>query len=96
VRKWWIASSPFGLLTKNHQALETAAGCTIFVAACCAGRLRVPRQSDLADGNALKFEGTYTMNRQRSSFFGMRTHHFAIALIAILIAIALVSNHYLW
>jgi hypothetical protein len=28
--------------------------------------------------------------------FGMRTHHFAIALIAILIAIALVSNYYLW
>jgi hypothetical protein len=28
--------------------------------------------------------------------FGMRTHHFAIALIAILIAVALVSNYYLW
>jgi len=38
----------------------------------------------------------YTMNRQGSSFLGMRTHHFVIALIAILIAIALVSNYYLW
>jgi hypothetical protein len=28
--------------------------------------------------------------------FGMRTHHLAIALIAILVAIALVSNYYLW
>jgi hypothetical protein len=28
--------------------------------------------------------------------FGMRTHHLAIALIAILIAIALASNYYLW
>jgi hypothetical protein len=28
------------------------------------------------------------MNRQGSSFLGMRTHHFVIALIAILIAIA--------
>jgi hypothetical protein len=36
------------------------------------------------------------MNRKGSSFFGMRTHHFVIALIAILVAIALVSNHYLW
>jgi hypothetical protein len=36
------------------------------------------------------------MNRQGSSLFGMRTHHFVIALIAILVAIALVSNHYLW
>jgi len=31
------------------------------------------------------------MNRQGSSFLGMRTHHFVIALIAILIAIALVA-----
>ena len=30
------------------------------------------------------------------SFFGMRTHHFVIALVAILIAVALVSNYYLW
>jgi hypothetical protein len=28
--------------------------------------------------------------------FGMRTHHVAIALIAILIAVAMVSNYYLW
>jgi hypothetical protein len=32
----------------------------------------------------------------RKTFFGMRTHHVAIALIAILIAIALASNYYLW
>jgi hypothetical protein len=36
------------------------------------------------------------MNRHGSSLFGMRTHHLVIALIAILVAIALVSNHYLW
>jgi hypothetical protein len=36
------------------------------------------------------------MPQQGSSFFGMRAHHFVIAVIAILIAIALVSNYYLW
>jgi hypothetical protein len=36
------------------------------------------------------------MNRQGSTVFGMRTHHIAIALIAILIAVALASNYYLW
>jgi len=36
------------------------------------------------------------MAQQGSSFFGMRIHHIAIALIAILIAVALVSNYYLW
>jgi hypothetical protein len=36
------------------------------------------------------------MIRQRSSFFGMRTRHLVIALIAILVAVALVSNYYLW
>jgi hypothetical protein len=33
---------------------------------------------------------------QHSTFFGMRTHHVVIALIAILIAVALASNYYLW
>jgi hypothetical protein len=36
------------------------------------------------------------MTGQRSSFFGMRTHHVVIAVIAILIAVALASNYYLW
>jgi hypothetical protein len=36
------------------------------------------------------------MTTQGSSFFGMRTHHVVIALIAIVIAVALVSNYYLW
>jgi hypothetical protein len=36
------------------------------------------------------------MARQNSTFFGMRTHHVVIALIAIVIAVALASNHYLW
>jgi hypothetical protein len=36
------------------------------------------------------------MTEPRSSFFGIRTHHVVIALIAILIAVALASNHYLW
>ena len=35
------------------------------------------------------------MNRQGSSFFSMQTHHFVIALVAILMAVALVSNYYL-
>jgi hypothetical protein len=32
----------------------------------------------------------------RSTFFGLRTHHIVIAVIAILIAVALASNYYLW
>jgi hypothetical protein len=36
------------------------------------------------------------MNPERSSFFGIRTHHVVIALIAIVIAVALLSNYYLW
>jgi hypothetical protein len=36
------------------------------------------------------------MTDQYSSFFGMRAHHVLIALIAILIAVALASNYYLW
>jgi hypothetical protein len=38
--------------------------------------------------------GSETMARQ--TFLGMRTHHLAIALIAILVAVALASNYYLW
>jgi hypothetical protein len=30
------------------------------------------------------------------SFLGLRTHHLVIGLIAILIAVALASNYYLW
>ena len=36
------------------------------------------------------------MTNQGSPFFGMRTHHVVIALVAILIAVALASNYYLW
>jgi hypothetical protein len=36
------------------------------------------------------------MSREGSTFLGMRTHHVAIALIAIVIAVALASNYYLW
>jgi hypothetical protein len=32
----------------------------------------------------------------RDTFLGLRTHHLAIALIAILVAVALASNYYLW
>jgi hypothetical protein len=32
----------------------------------------------------------------RSTFLGIRTHHLAIAIIAIVIAVALASNYYLW
>jgi hypothetical protein len=36
------------------------------------------------------------MSPQRSSFFGIRTHHVVIAVIAILIVVALASNYHLW
>jgi hypothetical protein len=36
------------------------------------------------------------MNPEGSSFFGIRTHHVVIALIAIAVAVALVSNYHLW
>jgi hypothetical protein len=36
------------------------------------------------------------MTDQRSTFLGMRTHHLVMALVALLIAIALASNYYLW
>jgi hypothetical protein len=36
------------------------------------------------------------MTEPRSSFFGLRTHHVVIALVAILIAVALASNYRLW
>jgi hypothetical protein len=36
------------------------------------------------------------MERQRSSFLGMRTHHIVIALVAILIAVALIANYHIW
>jgi hypothetical protein len=36
------------------------------------------------------------MTEPSPSFFGLRTHHVVIALIAILIAVALASNYYLW
>jgi len=36
------------------------------------------------------------MSPQNSTFLGMRTHHVVIALIAIVIAVALASNYYLW
>jgi hypothetical protein len=32
----------------------------------------------------------------RDTFLGLRTHHIVIAVIAIVIAIALASNYYLW
>jgi hypothetical protein len=36
------------------------------------------------------------MAKERTTFFGMRTHHVVIALIAVVIAVALMSNYYLW
>jgi hypothetical protein len=32
----------------------------------------------------------------RDSFLGLRTHHVVIAVIAIVVAVALASNYYLW
>jgi hypothetical protein len=36
------------------------------------------------------------MTEPRWTFLGLRTHHIVIAVIAILIAVALASNYYLW
>jgi hypothetical protein len=36
------------------------------------------------------------MTEPGPNFLGLRTHHLVIALIAILIAVALASNYYLW
>jgi hypothetical protein len=36
------------------------------------------------------------MTGERSTFLGLRTHHIVIALIAIVIAVALATNYYLW
>jgi hypothetical protein len=36
------------------------------------------------------------MERRPSSFLGMRTHHIAIAVVAIVIVVALISNYHLW
>jgi len=36
------------------------------------------------------------MDRHGSTFFGIRTHHILIALIAVVVAVALASNYYLW
>jgi hypothetical protein len=36
------------------------------------------------------------MTEPHSTFFGLRTHHIVIALVAILIAVALAANYYLW
>ena len=36
------------------------------------------------------------MSEERSTFFGLRTHHIVIAVIAVLMAVALAANYYLW
>ena len=36
------------------------------------------------------------MTDPHSTFFGLRTHHVVIAIIALVIAVALASNYYLW
>ena len=36
------------------------------------------------------------MTEPRPTFFGLRTHHLVMALVAILIAVALASNYHLW
>jgi hypothetical protein len=32
----------------------------------------------------------------RETFLGLRTHHIVVAVIAIVLAVALASNYYLW
>jgi heme/copper-type cytochrome/quinol oxidase subunit 2 len=41
-------------------------------------------------------ERNHTMPQSGPSFLGLRTHHLVIALVAVLIAVALASNYYLW
>jgi hypothetical protein len=36
------------------------------------------------------------MTEPHSTFFGLRKHHIVMALIAIVIAVALAANYYLW
>ncbi len=36
------------------------------------------------------------MKMMRDTFLGLRTHHIVIGVIAIVVAVALVSNYYLW
>jgi hypothetical protein len=36
------------------------------------------------------------VDNKQSTFLGLRTHHLVMALVAILIAVALASNYYLW
>jgi hypothetical protein len=36
------------------------------------------------------------MTKPRPTFFGLRTHHLVVALVALLIAVALASNYHLW
>ena len=36
------------------------------------------------------------MTERGSHVFGLRTHHIAIAIIAVVVAVALAANHYLW
>jgi hypothetical protein len=36
------------------------------------------------------------VDNKRPTFLGLRTHHLVVALVAILIAVALASNYYLW
>jgi hypothetical protein len=36
------------------------------------------------------------MTEPRPTFFGLRTHHLVVALVAVLIAVALASNYHLW
>jgi hypothetical protein len=55
-----------------------------------------PSESNSLELRIHRNRGTYTMNRRGSPFFGIRTHHVVIALIAVLTAAALVSNYYLW
>jgi hypothetical protein len=36
------------------------------------------------------------MTEPSRTFLGLRAHHFVMALITLLVAVALVSNYYLW
>jgi hypothetical protein len=58
----------------------------------------LPRQSEFHCSPSIGFTGAESdiVDNKQSTFLGLRTHHLVMALVAILIAVALASNYYLW
>jgi hypothetical protein len=58
----------------------------------------LPERSEFHCSPPIGFTGveSVTVDNNHSTFLGLRTHHLVMALVAILIAVALASNYYLW